>query len=346
VVVAACVAHAHAESAGSELEAASLSTGSLGRPNPAVGPTKVFVQIWFADVDNIDSAKQNYTANVYIRLRWTDPRLARREKGPKPYDLKDIWHPPVIIANEIGLVRRTLPETAVVTPEGTVICRQRYVGVFSQPLQLKEFPFDSHVFRLHLVLPGYSPQEVEFAADETLPNRGGPRSADGAGIADEISLPDWDIQWCRTMPLPYVTTAGGMVAAGYAMDFKARRDWGYFVWKIVGPLTLIVLMSWLVFWIDPTHAGTQIGVGTMAMLTLIAYRFAIDQSVPKVDYLTRLDYFVIGATLLVFLALCQVVVTASLAQKDRLALARRMDQWSRVIFLILLAGLIVGSLLV
>jgi hypothetical protein len=100
-----------------------------------------------------------------------------------------------------------------------------------------------------------------------------------------------------------------------------------------------------VFWIDPTNAGAQLGVATTAMLSLIAYRFAIDQSVPKVAYLTRMDYFVIGASVLVFLALCEVVWTSRLAQTNRLATAKCMDRWSRVVFLVLLGGLIAGSLI-
>ena len=39
------------------------------------------------------------------------------------------------------------------------------------------------------------------------------------------------------------------------------------------------------------------------MLTLIAYRFLLGQSLPPVSYLTRLDYFLLGATILVFIAL-------------------------------------------
>ena len=38
------------------------------------------------------------------------------------------------------------------------------------------------------------------------------------------------------------------------------RKTGYYFLKILAPLILIVAMSWVVFWIDPTEAGTQISV--------------------------------------------------------------------------------------
>ena len=98
------------------------------------------------------------------------------------------------------------------------------------------------------------------------------------------------------------------------------------------PLLLIVMMSWVVFWIDPENSGTQIGVATTSILTLIAYRFAIDTHVPKVPYSTRLDDFIFTSTLIVFIALLQVVVTSMLAQCDKGITARRVDKISRIVF--------------
>ena len=48
-----------------------------------------------------------------------------------------------------------------------------------------------------------------------------------------------------------------------------------------------------------------------SMLTLIAYRFAIDSQLPPLPYMTRLDVFILTSTLLVFFSLIEVVVTIS-----------------------------------
>jgi hypothetical protein len=91
-------------------------------------------------------------------------------------------------------------------------------------------------------------------------------------------------------------------------------------------------MSWIVFWIDPTQSGTQISVAVTSMLTLIAYRFAIGTTLPKVSYLTRLDFFILASTVLVFTSLIEVVVTSILAHKEQLARARMIDRWARWLF--------------
>jgi hypothetical protein len=35
-------------------------------------------------------------------------------------------------------------------------------------------------------------------------------------------------------------------------------------------------MSWSGFWIDPVNANSQISIAVTSMLTLIAYRYAVD----------------------------------------------------------------------
>ena len=55
------------------------------------------------------------------------------------------------------------------------------------------------------------------------------------------------------------------------LEFEAHRLLGFYIWKVMIPLVLIVFMSWTVFWIDPVHVAAQIGVATTSMLTFIAY---------------------------------------------------------------------------
>jgi hypothetical protein len=98
------------------------------------------------------------------------------------------------------------------------------------------------------------------------------------------------------------------------------------------PMFLIVFMSWTVFWIPSAQIGPQIGLSVTSMLTLIAYRFAIGDIVPNVDYLTRFDKFVFGSTLLIFIALVESVTTGSLSVKDRGDFAEKIDLYSRFIF--------------
>jgi hypothetical protein len=60
------------------------------------------------------------------------------------------------------------------------------------------------------------------------------------------------------------------------------------------PLLLINIISWSVFWIDvKKEFSSQIGLGMTSLLTAIAYSFTISSSLPRVAYLTLIDYFIL-----------------------------------------------------
>ena len=64
------------------------------------------------------------------------------------------------------------------------------------------------------------------------------------------------------------------------------------------------------------------------MLTLIAYRFLLGQSLPQVSYLTRLDYFLLGTTIMVFVALIEVAMTSTMDEER----AEKLNRHSRWVF--------------
>lgn len=68
------------------------------------------------------------------------------------------------------------------------------------------------------------------------------------------------------------------------------------------------------------------------MLTLIAYRFAVGTSVPKISELTRLDAFILFATFLVFATLIEVIITSGYAKSGQIIKARIIDRWARWVF--------------
>ena len=300
----------------------------IDRPGAAAGPTDVSVGIWMVDISNIDSAQQTFTAEVAVVLRWKDSRLAHAGNGVVRYSLDQIWHPRAVIVNEGNSVSRKFPDMAEVEPDGRVIYRQRYAGAFTQPLRLRSFPFDRQTFRLQLVAVRYRPNEVQFVPDQDWIDNG---LKQAGGIAPSITLPDWTIENWNTKSLSYAL-APGFEYSGYAFEFTAARDVQHYILKVILPLVLIVIMSWSGFWIDPVNANSQISIAVTSMLTLIAYRYAVDTQVPRLPYMTRIDLFFLVSTLLVFFSLIEVLVTTILDNNQQTERAKKIDRYCRVIF--------------
>jgi hypothetical protein len=311
------------------------------RPDADAGPTRIEVGLWLADISRIDSAAQTFTANLSITLSWKDGRLAHGQPGVKQFNLKDVWNPNWLIVNAASKLEPTFPEIVEVAGDGTVNYRQRLIGTFAQRLDLRAFPFDDASFRIRLVSVGHSPDEVVFVPNAATVAAGFP---DGAGIAPELTLQDWRITGFGTRVLPYQLSPR-VELAGYAFEFHAERLRQHYILKVIVPLLLIVMMSWTVFWIDHSLGNSQVSVAVTSMLTLIAYRFAIGNEVPRLPYLTDLDAFILVGTLMVFLALIEVITTTALGVKGRQALARTIDRRCRVLFPVVFVALNAAILL-
>jgi hypothetical protein len=310
-----------------QLARSAETSAPIERPEAEKGPTQVSVGIWIVDITNIDSAQQNFTADIAVVLRWKDSRLAHTGTGLAHYALDQIWTPRVAIANETSSVVRKLAESVEVEPDGTVLYRQRYTGAFTQPLRLKSFPFDRQTFRIQFVAIRYRPNEVVFVPDQKWIDDG---LLKAAGISGSITLPDWTVERWDAKPDVYALTPG-LQYSGYVFEFTASRNVQHYMLKVILPLILIVIMSWSVFWTEPTNSNTQFSIAVTSMLTLIAYRFAVDTQLPRLPYMTRLDVFFLVSTLLVFFSLIEVLVTTILDNNQQLERAKAIDRYCRVI---------------
>ncbi len=305
----------------------------VGRPvGPDGGPTEVRIEGVLLDVDEISGADQNFIANFYYSAAWMDERLAHDGPGDLAFTLGEVWHPDLQLVNQ-QKVFPSFPEIVKIAPDGEVTYRQRVWGPFSQPMELQEFPFDRQSFEIRMVASGWTPEEVRFVQNQER----------DSGLSPNFSQPDWEVLGGNLDLTPYRTFEGNEPDASFAIVFDAERRKGFYIWKIIFPLVLIVAMSWIVFWIDPDQSGTQIGVSMTSMLTLIAYRFMVGNLLPDLSYLTRLDEFILGSTVLVFASLVQAVATVNLARAGKHQVAQRMDLWCRILFPALFVGIIVWS---
>jgi len=135
------------------------------RPEPNSIPTDVLIKLYIIDINEIDAAKQLFTANIAFEAQWKDQRLVSNNKETT-YDLEDVWNPNLEFINR-QKVFKSAPDIVKVDQEGTVVYGQRIVGTFFQPLKLQKFPFDKQKIEFQMVAAGNSPNEVNFVKGST-----------------------------------------------------------------------------------------------------------------------------------------------------------------------------------
>jgi hypothetical protein len=299
----------------------------LDRPD-SDQPTKIHVGLFLIDILSINNADQTFTADFRLQLWWNDPRLASNTLGKyrtqRKINLDGIWNPPIRFLNSRKL-KKQFDDTLEITDKGLVTHTQRYIGDFSVKLALRNFPTDKQKLSIVMTSGSHSPKEIDFVFDPKW-----------SGQSDVFSIVEWSVHPIEaheeTIDFSSFDSSQIKRIASITIQCPVSRRSGYFLWKVIVPLSLIVFMSWSAFWIDPSELSPQVEVSTASVLTLIAFQFSLGYVLPRISYLTRMDFFVLLSTIIVFLALAESILTSYLSKRKRGKTARRIDLWSRILF--------------
>lgn len=291
----------------------------------------VSIGVAVVDIDTIDGAQQSFVANFAVSAQWKDPRLAKDVDYVRVVDVDDVWTPNLQILNQQKLFK-TFPEKVDVTPDGTVTYRQRFWGTLSYPMNLEEFPLDQHLLQIKILSVGNNAQDIDFTIAE-----------DRTGMGDILTVTDWEVIGWETFAGPIDIGPNLPILPGVTFAFEAKRLVNFYIIKVLVPLIMIVFISLVVLFIDPSHIGPKFSISITAILTLIAYRFLLGNLLPKISYLTHMDYFLFGSMFLVFAVLVETSVVARYVGRDREDEAKILDYWSRWAFMILFIIILAGS---
>ena len=298
------------------------------RPAPEQGPTDVSLRLYVNDIISIHDADQSFIGDVLFRADWRDLRLAHAASIPCSLAPGQVWTPVLQLLNRRHVEKIREPELSV-TPDGNVTLILRSYGEFSFRADLSDFPFDRQEL-IFKVVSTYGKKDVNlFTQPEFL------------GMAQELSVANWQIEMGGSRSLTQYVPPVDKHLVRLDLVLDAKRLTGYYTWQQLLPLLLVVMMTWVVFWIPREFVPPRVGLAATSMLTLIAYRFAMSSVLPPIAYLTRLDIFMIGASILVFAALATAVSVTFIADRHNEELADRVNaaaRWLSPLGLALVAG--------
>ena len=74
---------------------------------------------------------------------------------------------------------------------------------------------------------------------------------------------------------------------------EIKRNSAHYFFKIIVPVFLILCVAWSVLWIPTYKLDARLTTSIVTLLALIAYNFVFEGDIPKLDYLTDLDKFIL-----------------------------------------------------
>ncbi|XP_044540123.1 glycine receptor subunit alpha-1, partial [Gracilinanus agilis] len=123
-------------------------------------------------------------------------------------------------------------------------------------------------------------------------------------VADDLTLPQFilkeekDLRYCTKH---YNTGKFTCIEA----RFHLERQMGYYLIQMYIPSLLIVILSWISFWINMDAAPARVGLGITTVLTMTTQSSGSRASLPKVSYVKAIDIWMAVCLLFVFSALLE-----------------------------------------
>ncbi|XP_076443972.1 cys-loop ligand-gated ion channel-like isoform X2 [Babylonia areolata] len=261
---------------------------------------KVQVCVQFFKVGEIDTLKEQYTADVIVRARWREPSLDGQlsEQGdivePGRY-----WNPKLYIENAYGDPKEQFRHRVMFNEKGEAfISEKRTVkGTFMENLELDDFPFDVQDLTI-TVASEFPATEVELIED-----------SDNRHMVNKQSFVD-EQEWhlychteCTKWDLKIDPVDDAAKRSALSVKCRAARRPGYFVWNIFMVTFLICSLSFATFSVDKKYPQNRLQLSFTLMLTSVAFKSVVNQSLPRISYLTYMDKYLL-ASMIMLSAVC------------------------------------------
>ena len=135
-------------------------------------------------------------------------------------------------------------------------------------------------------------------------------------VSKELMIPQFKL---RTFDFAdcskrYATGNFSCLKASFYLD----RDVGYYIIQTYLPSVLVVVLSWVAFWIDPAAVPARVTFGVFTTLILSTMSSSVRSTLPRVSYVKAIDVWMSVCMFFVFTALIEyAIVNVVLRQKAK-----------------------------
>ena len=177
-------------------------------------------------------------------------------------------------------------DTFVVNDGAELSYKSKSVYKIKNAFNLKNFPFDKQSLRIFLRQDQNTIDEDRFLVSSWTMRK-------AEEFKDQNSIQGWNITDVQMNYKVYDHTLKDGFYDGFELVFNIERKSRYYVYKIILPIILILIVCWSAVWIKPYEIESRLTITIVCLLSLIAYNFVIDADLPKLEYLTVMDYIIL-----------------------------------------------------
>ncbi|KAA0195485.1 Glycine receptor subunit beta [Fasciolopsis buskii] len=293
---------------------------SYERPPTGANATHVIVFMKILAIFSIDVRTMDYYVDMLLRQSWKDRRLSWNEVPAfqnytetlvSPKLKEQLWLPDLFFRNgkDGYLHKLTLPNYLLrVSPNGEVLYSQKITMRFSCQMHLQTFPMDTQRCMINIGSYGYTVSELKFLW----------RSEDPVELADALQLSEFETpESFRTEDCSgnYSTSTGAY--ACLQAWFPLQRQLGSYLATTYIPNILIIMVSWLSFWVNVDSAPARVPLGLLSLLGILTQAISVSSTLPRVSYIKAIDVWMIFSIIFVIGVLVEYAVALTVLRKKQ-----------------------------
>ena len=88
-----------------------------------------------------------------------------------------------------------------------------------------------------------------------------------------------------------------------ACEIQFVRSMGYYLIQVYIPSSLIVIISWVSFWLNRGATPARVGLGVTTVLTMTTLMASTNAALPKISYVKSIDVYLGACFFMVFASL-------------------------------------------
>lgn len=294
----------------SQLWATDLGEEMPPAPSP---PNKVTVNFYFNSLHRINNQTGSFEPDFYLNIKWFDPTLLGKTEDEIDWDT--VWNPQIECTNSPNYTMPYEPLYELEGP-GQVLCVSRIRGDFFTRFDLRRFPFDVQMLPIVLESANYENEDLEihfeFLDQPVSVNFGESyhQAVDLEGIfSPEISLTEWEIRGTTIVQTVNYLPFEDSYWSQFRIESTLARRPHFYVWNIIVMIILLVILAWIIPFMDPKELGPRVGASISLFMAAVAFNLVASRILPHIPYLTLLDYYVkINQAVIVLVAVESLIV--------------------------------------
>ncbi|XP_005993470.1 gamma-aminobutyric acid receptor subunit rho-3 [Latimeria chalumnae] len=290
-----------------------------GFGGPAI-PVGIDVQI--ENIDSISEVDMDFSMTLYLRHYWKDERLSFSSSNNKSmtFDgrlVKKIWVPDVFFVHSKGsFIHDTTMENIMlrIYPDGNVLYSLRVTVTAMCSMDFSSFPLDTQNCSLEIESYAYNEDDLMLYWKD---------GNESLRTGEQILLPQFFIEEFRpSNGLAFYGSTGWYNRL--FIKFILKRHIFFFVLQTYFPAMIMVMLSWVSFWIDRRAVPARVSLGITTVLTMSTIITGLSVSMPQASYVKAIDIYLWTSFLFVFLSVIEYAAVNYLTTvEERKALKRR-----------------------